>query len=476
MGSRFASLIRFVTRGIPDTSAEVLGFFRFFYAAFLFVALYQWRLTIDESFISGADRLRFDWIVWVINQPGLVSRLEQALLGLLVLFGIGLFARVAYTLFAAGLTLWILVLVQSGTNIHEWEVAYLTVLCLVPAPWGAALGLDAAIGRWRRRAADPATAHGAGAQRGAVFGYPLWMPGFVLGVVWLGAAYSKIERSGLEWIVGGAVKYHWVIDSPQAAMPGLSLWIASHHWAAVLMSFMGVFLEAAFITAALVRGTVARTVLGASIGGALIGGFYIFHGVLWWTWGLVLISFVVPWEALYRLLTSGVRGVAPASPAYASRSTQVPLRPVTRWQVAMIAFVCLLTIREWPEGIGRFTSYSDTYASTADFDARNPTKPINHVFAGYGTSSATEVFPGSNTADLIIEAMTLLDKGAPLPDSYRTELPRILDDLQQRYGDERGLVTWVVKKRAFDWTQGRFTTAMEQALGTLDLRTGSILE
>jgi hypothetical protein len=270
----------------------------------------------------------------------------------------------------------------------------------------------------------------------------------------------------VEWILGGAVKYHWVIDSPQAAAPDLALWIASHHWASVLMSFMGVFLEAAFITASFVRTTLARSLLGVGIGGALVAGFYLFHGVLWWTWILVLVSFVVPWAALYRLVTrKPLRPLpAPATPVIGPR----------RAQVAMMVVVCLLMVRQWPEGIGRFTSYSNTYESIEDFERRNPVKPTNRLFIGYGSLSSREVFQGSNQVDLIVESITALQRGLPLPESHAAEFPEVAQRLARSYGDDRGLVTWVEEKRAFDWERGAFAVAYERPVATINLRTASL--
>src|SRR5206468_714792 len=79
------------------------------------------------------------------------------------------------------------------------------------------------------------------------------------------------------------------------------LWVASHHWAAVIMSALGVALEATFILAAFASTSRTRTLLASWIGGALITGFWLFHGVLWWTWVLVLLGFAVPWHGLFDI-------------------------------------------------------------------------------------------------------------------------------------------------------------------------------
>lgn len=487
-------LLSLATRGIPELPAEVLGFFRIFYAAFLFIALSGRRLQIRDGFTAGDPSFRWAWVDWLVSRPDLVARLENAILLLLVLFAVGLMTRVAYALIAAGLTIWIVIMLQQDTNIHAWEVAFLTVLCLIPVPWGIAFSLDETIRRWRGRG------HRAGA-RGKDLGFAVWMPGFIMGAVWAGAALTKVQVSGLQWMLGGAVKYHWVIDAPQAPVDW-GLWVASHHWAAVVMSFLGVGLEAAFILAAFVSRSGARTLLASSIGGALVAGFYLFHGVLWWTWCLVLLLFAVPWHGLFNVVSSFVperiyrvdlsspssrrnarvwhgldwfnklrfvdaaTGHAAPWPAREYEPGPRPLRPI---HGLLVCLICALMLREWPEGIGRFTSYSNTYASTADFDERNPTKPIDRLWIGYRTSGAVEVFRGSNDAGVLADAIGRLSWGEPLPPFYTASLQEIGERLAREHGDTRGRVTLVRERQGFDWEKGRFRLGSHDVIGTLEV-------
>ena len=225
-----------------------------------------------------------------------MAALEFAILVLLVPFAIGLWTRAAYWLIGAGMTVWVLVWIESQhSNAHRWLVTIVMILCLLPVPWGAALSVDEAL---RRRRGE---GYGTGL-RGKVYGYPMWIPGLILGTVWASAAYAKMDSSGTAWILGGAVKYHWVIDAPNAAVDW-GLWVASHHWAAVVMAFSGVFFEAVFILSIFARPGPWRHVL-TSTGLALLIGFYLFHGVLWWTWWLAFLSFATPWASLFALVRS----------------------------------------------------------------------------------------------------------------------------------------------------------------------------
>lgn len=494
-GDGGAPLLSALTRGIQDISAEVVGFVRVVYALFLFMALDGRRLQFESGvgIEEGAGR----WVSWLLDRPEVVARLELILLGLLVLFGVGLFTRLVYVLFAAGLTVWVAVMLRLGTNIHVWEVPFLTVLCLIPVRWGDAFSLDEAIRRWRGRGHPPG-------RHGTQFGFAVWMPGVILGAIWTGAAVSKIQASGLEWITGGAVKYHWVIDSPQAAVDW-GLWIATQHWAAVIMSFLGVALEATFIAAVFARRTATRIVLAMTIGGSLVAGFYLFHGVLWWTWVLVFLLFVLPWDAGFRSISTllPLRTIAfdPSDPgalrtarflhaidwwnrktfvdarttvpfAFARRAGQpaapLHLRPV---QGLMVVAICGLMITELPEGFGRFTSYSNTYASTADFDMRGPIKPVDQLWIRYGTARATRILDGSNDADVMTDAIHRLARGESLSPPYVAAINEIHGRLCRDDRDACDTVTLVRESTGFDWDAGRFDPPRAAPVAAVDLAT-----
>lgn len=176
-----------ITRGIPELPAEILGFFRFFYAAFLFLALAGSRSRLAPGRVADAWP-DWRWVAWLAGRTDVMAALEYGLFALLVLFAIGLFTRVAYWLIVAGMTTCVLVSIQSHeASVHVWIVAVFTMLCLIPAPWHATpLSVDDAIRRWRGRAS-------AKGLRGKSYGYAVWMPGLILGTVWGSAAYSKME-------------------------------------------------------------------------------------------------------------------------------------------------------------------------------------------------------------------------------------------------------------------------------------------
>ncbi len=459
-----------ITRGIPELRAEVLGFFRFFYAAFLFLALADNRSRLAPGSVADAWP-DWRWVAWLAGRTDVMAVLEYGLFALLVLFAIGLFTRIAYRLIAAGMMTCVLVSIQSHqSTVHVWIVAAFTILCLIPAPWHATpLSVDDAIRRWRGRAS-------ARGLRGKSYGYAVWMPGFILGTVWASAAYSKME-GGLEWVLGGAVKYHWVIDAAKGAPVDWGLWVASHHWASVLMSFSGVFLEAVFVLSVFARPGRWRNVL-ALTGLPVLVGFHLFHNVLWWSWWLVYLSFAIPWTGLYDLLASTVRGwfqVASTSATAPSPGLRHDLRPV---HMVLIALVFVHATLVLPAGFGRFASYSNTYPSTAAFDAANVIDPIDRLWIGYGTAQPTEVATVRFAANAILGLAN--DEPVPpaLADWIRTEevIQRFIS-LWRLPGESPKHLTLTRQRQVFDWTQGRFQTPdPAEVVGSIDLDSMTVVK
>ena len=541
-----------VSRGVPEISAEAFGLFRVFFGGALFAQLSRQHLTIDDYFQADDQAFTWWWVDWLVARPDVVVRLEYGLLVLLALFTIGLLTRLVYGLFAAGLTVWVAVMLQQETNIHSWELSFLTVLCLLPVPWGEAFSVDEMVRRWR----------GNGRREGVVgkrYGFAVWIPGFIFGAVWLSAAYAKLDASGLEWILGGAVKYHWVIDSPIAPVDW-GLWVASHHAVAVAMSFAGVALEAVFIVTAFIHSTRVRTALACLIGLPLLMGFYLFHGVLWWTWWLAFLSFVIPWHAVFTALAARIHAqtilidisiqrnrrlvrfwkgldwfnrirfvettddassepqstntmrpvdllrsipmlwplfavlwAAEHLPPVVRSSATRPERPargvVTPLAVAhgsdpsptlrpsyglAVCLVSTLVLADLPEGFGLFASYSGSYASIADFDKRNPVKPIDRWWLSYGTRRARMIVE-DDSVDRLENAIQRLTQGESLPPDSIAALRLVPVRMRSQHGELDARATLVRTPRTFDWQGGRYITGTPAVVGAVDLRSMSLV-
>jgi hypothetical protein len=442
----FDRLTGLATRGVPDLPAEVLGFFRVCFALFLVLAVVAVPVRSAPGVVADGWP-DVDWIGWLLARPERLAALERLLFVALGLFAIGLCTRVAYWVVAAGLTIYAAAGTQSyQSSVHVWMVAIFAVLCLVAVPWHATpLSADEVLRRFRGR---PST-RGLSSKR---YGFAIWMPGFILGTVWASAAYSKLE-GGFEWMTGGAVKYHWVIDAAKGTPVEWGLWVASHHWAAVVLSFFGVFFEAAFIFAAFAKPGVWRNIL-TSTGLFLLIGFFLFNNVLWWPWWLVYLSFAVPWERAYSFVTShSLRRKRENAPSAGDSMTgRYGLRPI---HGVLIALVCMHGILQLPAGFGRFGSYANTYRSTAAFDLLNPLPPVERLWYGYDTPLQMELdAPG--TAD----AMRQLPDGASLPEASIAWIDASPDRFGVRFDRDADL-TLTSQQRTFNWTEGRFELAPE---------------
>lgn len=299
-----ARWLEFALRGIPDLSAAALGLYRLVLGALLFFAVWLTRLAPGpfprDMHQRTAGPANWEGFHWLASRPDLVATLETATLAALLLFAFGLLTRASLAIAAAGLLTWTFVRLQH-TGAHDWAVALPMMVGILPVAWGDGFSVDEMIRRWRGRAAPPG-------RHGQSYGFGVWLPGFVLGLAFAAAASAKLRRSGLAWITGGAVKYHFVIDAWHAPVDW-GLWVASHHSAAVAMSFVAIAIEGGVIAASFVRRGILRTVSGfAAL--SLLAGFYLFQHELWIAWW-VLCSGLMPWGGIFDAMASRVpRAVA----------------------------------------------------------------------------------------------------------------------------------------------------------------------
>ena len=440
-----------LTRGIPELRSDVLGFFRFFYAAFLFLAVADGRLELQPGRLPDDGQLGWEWLGWLSSRPDLMVSLEYGLFALLVLFAIGLWARISYLLLAAGLTVWVLVWIESQhSNAHTWVVTLFMILCLVPVPWDVMPSADGVIRRRHGRAADEV-------QHGKLYGYAVWIPGLILGTVWASAAFAKFDNSGLTWILGGAVKYHWVFDARQAAVDW-GQWVASHHWAAVFLSFCGVAFEALFVVSVFLKSGFWRYAFMAT-GLWLLVGFYLFHGLLWWTWWLVFLSFALPWTSIFDAVSSRTGGLlSPTVRAGTPRNIQ----PI---HVFLTVVVCLHAMFRIPAGFGRFESYSSTYASIAEFERITPLDPLDRLWVGYGSPGAVEI-----EGELAMEAIGRLAHGESVPAHYMDSIQALARLAPVAHASLKR-ITLTRQPVTFNWANGRFNPpGPPVVIGTFDLK------
>jgi hypothetical protein len=286
------------------------------------------------------------------------------------LFVIGAMARVSFAMIAAGAVAWALVH-TTKVGAHAVGALMLALLALIWSRWGDAWSVDA----WRRRRRGGLPDRGAGlpdARRAGldgppggasrVYGYTIWVPGFVLGVVFASAAASKLADGGLAWILNGSVKYHFLSDSAQAATDW-GLRVGLHPGLAVVLSLGAVALET-FVIVGACSGKYSLRLAAGVAAACLFSGFVLFQGVYWYAWWLLLLSFL-PWH----LAGSGAPAVR-AEPAGAAARSWLPyaqaavaLAIVGQQAIALAGHVELDPI------VARYDMYSNTHASPDEYEA-----------------------------------------------------------------------------------------------------------
>jgi hypothetical protein len=229
---------------------------------------------------------------------------------------------------------------------HTISALMLTLLFMQGARWGDAWGVDA----WRRG--------GSAARRSPrEYGFVVWGPGFVLGLVLLAAAIAKLRESGLAWILNGTVKYHFLSDAGQAAVDW-GIYLGRYPALAILLSFAAIAVESLVIVGVLSRHYRYRAIAGLAAL-SLLTGFLLFQGLRWPAWWILLLSFL-PWHL--------VRSRAAGGAATWSERVRRPAIAIVAL-VAVQAFISIFKLEMTPL-FSTYDMYSTTYASTEEYAAK----------------------------------------------------------------------------------------------------------
>ena len=362
-----ARLAGWIGNRIPDASPEAVALFRIVFGVCLLIVVLRrpvlaaWAAE-PSNVISPAQHALLQLFVaapWMVD--GL--RWWVAIWG--ALFIAGAFARVAFACLAAGVFAWAL-LYTTTTTYHTISSLLLALLVLQWSRWSDAWSVDA----WRRGKV----------QRGTPkeYGYTVWVPGLVLGVVFAAAAVAKLRDAGVAWILNGTVKYHFLSDSVQA-MVDWGLWIGRHHWLSVLLSFGAIAIEALVIVGVLAGAYRYRLAAGVAALGLLMG-FTLFQGLFWPGWWILLLSFL-PWHLIRGPAEAGhyVPDLTPdLSPDLSARSVPVqadrggaPRAPVlvVMSLVALQLGVSLLRLEVSPL-LSTYDMYATTYSSPTEYEQK----------------------------------------------------------------------------------------------------------
>jgi len=278
------------------------------------------------------------FIHWIAASQPLLTFTHGLAIAAAVLFTIGFYTRAAYAVMVSALLVTRLTTLHSSGT-HDWDCPMAILLALLAVPWGDGISVD----QWRSPSPIPPDT------TSPRYGLALWAPGVVMGLAFAAAAYAKLSTSGLEWITGGAVRYHFMEDSDAAATTW-GLWVAGQPMVAVAVSGAAVLFEATWVFANGLRGPLLRLAAGAAALGLFLG-FWAFQGAFWLPWvGWLLVW--LPWDGWRPLRSARLSG----TPAV-----------VTAVVVAVQVFASV-TYTEIEPVMSNYPMYSGTYASTADFE------------------------------------------------------------------------------------------------------------
>ena len=460
-------------RGIPDLSATAMGLFRIVFGLALFRALDTYLELPDGPAVGGPDRESGLWETWgwvegLAANPGLRDTIYTATMVAVVLFTVGLFARAAFVAAAIGIIVHLNVAEEYLVGSHQWVLFPFVLAPLVLVPWGDGLSLDRVL---RRRLGREAPRRPPGPH----YGLAVWLPGLVLGIVWLAAAAAKLVIGGTEWVTGGAVRYHWAEDHLNAPL-GLGAWVAGQEPVAILLSAAGVGIEALFFTHLLFRSQWIRAAYGV-VALSLLAGFYGMQGVFWFSWWLLLLAFV-PWEAIVRL----VRRERPVlrREREGRRSALSPrLAAGVAGVMAVLGVQQLAISRAGVEQMPFFSyypMYSRTWESPDAFNAGlSPTKFYRYEYLvpapGGGwtdiTGRVAELSDGFVLRDAALAELIgpEHDFRPPTPEA----LAQLSDAYQAKFGEPLRTVRVVTRSREFDFEEGELRPGPRFPPVTVDL-------
>jgi hypothetical protein len=342
-----------VYRAIPEVSPEAAALFRILFMGTL--VLFFLISPIGSAGVpAGPQPADTPWLTRIagdifIASPSLANIVGPWLLISGMLTVVGAFTRVSFFAFTCGAIAWgVLLSLRFGH--HPISALLVALLCLLPSRWGDAWSIDAVLRRRDRPAAAPRE-----------YGYTVWIPGVALGVALAAAGVSKLQEGGIDWILNGTVKYHFLTDAEQAPTDwGVRYGLEPN--TAIALSFGAIAVEMLVLPIA-VFGPPWLRLVAALAAGVMFAGFWFLQGLYWPWWWLLMLAFA-PWHRVLRDAPEPKQAV-PRSAAVL-RGAQAACIAVLFAQQAAASLWRL----EVPPVISAYDMYSTTYASPDEYTRR----------------------------------------------------------------------------------------------------------
>ena len=424
--------------GVPAIGARSLGFYRAIIGfSFLLVLLLVDPITAVPLDVQRtySPLVSPAWVHAFAASQSIAVALEIIGVASALLFALGLWARTSYfVLVAVLLTHATMLLVRRG--VHDWDLPMAALLGLLVVPWSAAPPLTTL---WRTRDEDGPP------QR--AYGFAIWLPGLAIGLAFAAAAYAKLHTSGLAWITGGAVRYHFVDDSRNAPF-GLGLWVATHPDVSVVLSAFAILVEALFVLVVFFPGWRTRAGFGL-VGVGLLAGFYVFQGVHWFPWWILFVAFL-PWNRH----ASGADAMGSKVPRACAAVVAVLIGAQLWASYRAIEIEPLLS---------NYPMYAITYESPEHFELAQ----ARYIFEASGADITERVdgAAGRRTLEAVVERSA---KGLA-SDELAPSLAEFQDRYARLYGTAPPAIDVFRIRKPFDWTAGRYLPEVRDRLGRVGL-------